>query len=145
MFDALIIDGESKLPPVNGFVPKFQSLVEFHWAKTQFGFAVVPMFWKTILSCSPFGPIADDHCDADGTPVTLKSEAPVSASNSRPKLDVARIAGNTPCWLGSSWSQIKANDIDGRSDLDQINSPVLRSTQSNGPEFEPVKAIGSLK
>ncbi len=39
---------------------------------------------------------------AEGTPVTLKSALPVSASNSLAKFVVERIAGNTPCWLGSS-------------------------------------------
>ena len=84
------------------------------------------------------------HCDAEGTPVTLKSALPVSASNNLPKLEVAKIAGNTPCWLGSSWSHMSAKEICGRSERDQISSPVRKSRQTSGPELCPVNEIGSL-
>ena len=96
---ALMTLGDRRLPFVYGLVPKFQSLVEFHLAITQFGFVLLPKFWKTYLICSPIGPITDHP---EGTPVTLNKASPVSASNKRPKFDVASIAGKTPCWLGSS-------------------------------------------
>src|SRR5665647_225544 len=102
------------------------------------------MFWKTYLSCSPLGPRTVAQPVADGTPVTLKRALPVSASNNLPKLAVDKIAGKTPCWLGSSWSQIRANDNVGKSDLDQISSPVRKSTHFSGPAFDPVNEIGSL-
>ena len=76
--------------------------------------------------------------------MTLNSALPVAASKRRPKFVVDRIAGYTPCWLGSSWSQTRAKDIVGRSERDQMSCPVLRSTQSNGPRFEPVNDMGSL-
>ena len=55
---ALMIAGETLPAPVNGLMSYCQILDEFHSAKYQFGFAVVPLFCSTYRSCSPDGPAA---------------------------------------------------------------------------------------
>ena len=55
---ALMIAGETLPAPVNGLMSYCQMRDEFHSARYQFGFAVVPLFCKTYRSCSPDGPAA---------------------------------------------------------------------------------------
>lgn len=88
---ALIRSGELPLCEVPGRknVPD-QSRVEFHKAKFQFGLAVVPKLDITYLNCSPTGPWT---IVPEGTPVTLNSCSPVSASKTRAKLLVHSKAG----------------------------------------------------
>jgi|SRR5665647_2331019 hypothetical protein len=69
------------------------SLDEFHSPNRQSGFAVVPAFAMTYLNCSPCGPTTIAFALTDGTPVTLNSGVPVSASKARAKLAVNKIAG----------------------------------------------------
>lgn len=77
-----VVPGRKKVPD--------HSRVEFHRAKFQFGLEVVPKFDSTYLSCSPTGPCTVVPV---GTPVTLNSWSPVSASKTRAKLLVHKSAG----------------------------------------------------
>jgi hypothetical protein len=97
------------VPESAGVVPVYDhSLDEFHSPKRKSGFVVFPEFARTYFRCSPLGPSTGLDTSVvpllDGTPVTLNKGFPVAASNARAKLLVNRIAGDTPCWLGSSRS-----------------------------------------
>lgn len=139
---ALIKSGELPdwLVPGRKKVPD-HSRVEFHRAKFQFGLEVVPKFDITYLSCSPTGPCTIVPV---GTPVTLNSWSPVSASKTRAKLDVHKSAGYTPCWLPFCRSHINAKFMTGTSLRCQRTCPVRRSTHVVGPALEPRNDRGGL-